>query len=124
MRSPRKIVYEDADTLAFLDIKPVNPGHTLVIPKAPARNIFDIGEESFLAVMRTVRKLAPAVRDAVGAAGVNIHMNNEAGAGQEVFHLHVHIIPRMEGDGRELWHGGSYAPEEAAAVADTIRAAL
>lgn len=91
---PADIVYEDDRTLAFMDINPDAPGHTLVIPKNPAVNIFDIDDETLAAVMRTVRKIAPAVRDAAGAKGVHINSNHGEEAGQIVPHLHFHIIPR------------------------------
>jgi histidine triad (HIT) family protein len=122
---PAHIVYEDADTLAFLDIRPTNPGHTLVIPKKPFRNIFDIDDETLVAVMRTVKKVAKAVKEAVGAEGMNISMNNEPAAGQIVFHYHVHIIPRFASDGFRLWPGKAYPTDTAARdVADKIRAKL
>lgn len=91
---PATIVYEDAHTLAFLDIAPHAPGHTLVIPKKPVRNIFDADDSTLAAIMHTIHLVAPAVRDAVGARGVHINSNHEAEAGQEIFHLHFHIIPR------------------------------
>lgn len=87
-------IYEDDDTLAFMDIMPRAEGHCLVIPKTPAVNIFDVDAETLCAVMRTVKKLAPIVRDAMGAEGILIQQFNEAAAGQQVFHIHVHIIPR------------------------------
>ncbi|HEX2792433.1 MAG TPA: HIT family protein [Candidatus Paceibacterota bacterium] len=121
---PAEIVYEDDDTLAFLDIKPNNPGHTLVIPKEPARNVFDISEASWLAVMKTVRLLAPAVRAAVEADGLNIYMNNEAAAFQEIFHPHVHLIPRFKEDGFSHFPQRSYAPGEMEGIAKRMRAAL
>ena len=121
---PAEIVYEDDDTIAFLDREPNNPGHTLVVPKTFARNVFDSDEVVWQAVMRTVRKIAPAVKDAVGAAGVNINSNHEAGAGQSVFHLHVHIIPRFTDDGYTFWPKKSYAEGEREAVGARIRAAL
>ena len=93
---PAHIVYEDDATIAFLDVKPSAPGHTLVIPKKFATNIFDVDEATLSAVMQTVRKIAPAVRDAVGAHGVHINSNHGAAAGQVVFHLHFHIIPRQK----------------------------
>src|SRR5262249_46252003 len=93
---PASIVYEDDETLAFLDITPVNPGHTLVVAKTAGTNILDVDEKTFLAVMRTVYRLSPAVKAASGASGINIHINNEASAGQIVPRLHVHIIPRYE----------------------------
>lgn len=122
---PADIVYEDDDTLAFLDIHPNAPGHTLVIPKKPFRNIFDIDQESFAAVMETVRKIAPAVRDAVGASGVHINSNHEPEAGQEVLHLHMHIIPRHDRSDFEFpWPKLPYAEGETEKVADKIRAGL
>lgn len=121
---PAEIVYEDEDTLAFLDIAPNHPGHTLVIPKESARNIFDISERSWLAMARTVRKLAPIIRDAVGADGMNVHMNNEAAAFQVVFYPHIHLIPRHEGDGFTHFPQGRYGEGEAQAIVEKIRARL
>lgn len=122
---PADIVYEDSETLAFLDATPTAAGHTLVIPKKSAVNIFDVDDETLAAVMRTVRKLAPVVRDAVGAAGVHINSNHGAAAGQAVFHLHMHIIPRCDRTAFEFW------PPEASAstvskkeIAEKIKAAL
>lgn len=121
---PAEIVYEDEETLAFLDIAPTAPGHTLVIPKAPVRNIFDVDDATLAAVMRTVRKLAPVVRDAVGAKGVHINSNHEPEAGQVVFHLHFHIVPRHDRGSFEFWPHQKYEEGEAAKVADAIRAKL
>jgi len=89
-------VYEDEKTLAFLDIMPRSDGHTLVIPKAPAVNIFDVDLETLNDIMATVHKLAPVVRDAMGCDGIMIQQFNEAAAGQMVFHIHFHIVPRWE----------------------------
>jgi histidine triad (HIT) family protein len=121
---PAEIVYEDDDTLAFLDIGPNNQGHTLVIPKNAVQNVFDADQKTWAAVMETVRKIAPAVRDAVAASGVNINSNHGEEAGQEVFHLHIHIIPRFAKKEFTFWPKKEYAPGEAAAVAEKIRAAL
>jgi histidine triad (HIT) family protein len=118
---PATIVYEDEHTLAFLDIAPNNPGHTLVIPKEPARDIFDIDEASWLAMMKTVHLLAPVIKEAVRADGINLAMNNEVAAGQQVFHPHVHIIPRHEGDGFESFPPGVYVGDEEAETAKKIR---
>lgn len=90
-------VYEDEHTLAFLDIMPRADGHTLVIPKEPARNIFDISEAGLAATMATVRRLAPIIKGAMKADGMTIQQFNESAGGQVVFHLHVHLIPRWEG---------------------------
>lgn len=90
-------IYEDADTLAFMDIMPRCDGHCLVIPKKPARNIFDVDPDSMAAVMRTVQKLSHAVVKAFAAEGVTIQQFNESAGGQVVFHLHVHVLPRHAG---------------------------
>lgn len=122
---PAEIVYEDEHTLAFLDIAPNTPGHTLVIPKKYAKNIFDVDEETLAQVMRTVRKLAPIVRDAVGAKGVHINSNHEHEGGQEVFHLHFHIIPRMSREEFEFcWPKHRLEETSGAEVAERIRASL
>lgn len=90
-------VFENAHVLAFLDIMPRVPGHTLVIPKAAARNILDITEEDFLHVARATRTIARAAKTAFEADGVTIQQFNETAGGQVVFHLHVHVMPRHEG---------------------------
>ena len=90
-------VYEDEHTFAFMDIMPRCPGHTLVIPKAPARNILDIDPESFAHVARTAKKIAVAAKAAFKADGITLQQFSEQAGGQVVFHLHVHIMPRIEG---------------------------
>jgi histidine triad (HIT) family protein len=90
-------VYEDDKTFAFLDIMPRCPGHTLVIPKAPARNVLDITPDDFAAVARTAHKIAAAGKKAFAADGITIQQFNERAGGQVVFHLHVHVMPRHEG---------------------------
>lgn len=90
-------VYEDDKTFAFLDIMPRCPGHTLVIPKAHARNIFDSTPEDFAAVARTTQKVALAIKKAFAADGITLGQANERAGGQVVFHLHMHIMPRHDG---------------------------
>jgi histidine triad (HIT) family protein len=121
---PAEILYEDDDTLAFLDIAPVSPGHTLVIPKKQVENIFDTDDATLEAVMRTVRKIAPAVRDAVGADALNIQSNNGAESGQVVFHMHLHLIPRFKGDNFFMWPHKDYKEGEASEIAEKIRECL
>jgi len=122
---PAHIVYEDDATLAFLDNNPTNPGHTLVVPKKAVRNIFDADDATLAALMHTIRKIAPVIKEAVGADGVNIHSNHEAAAGQEVFHLHFHIIPRFLNDGyKYTWGHTTYKEGEAVALAKDIAARL
>jgi histidine triad (HIT) family protein len=90
-------VYEDAHVLAFLDIMPRSPGHTLIIPKAPARNILDVPVEDYVHVSRAAHKISAAAMRAFNADGLTVQQHNEPASGQEVFHLHVHIMPRQEG---------------------------
>ena len=90
-------VYENDHVLAFLDIMPRTPGHTLVIPKAPARNILDIEVEDYLHVGRATHRIAAAAKQAFNADGLTIQQFNEASGGQVVFHLHVHVMPRHDG---------------------------
>lgn len=91
---PAHKVFEDEHTLAFLDIMPRAPGHTLIIPKKPARNILDIDPESLSHVIKTSKKIAIAAKKAFNADGITMQQFNETAGGQVVFHLHVHIIPR------------------------------
>lgn len=121
---PAEKIYEDSTTYAFLDIRPVNRGHTLVIPKVHAENIFDIPREDFCNLMETVRQLAPSVKKAVNADGINIGMNNDGAAGQLVFHAHVHIIPRFTDDGHRHWHGAPYQKGEMSDIGSTLRKIL
>jgi histidine triad (HIT) family protein len=90
-------VYEDDKTLAFLDIMPRAPGHTLVLPKAPARNLLDVDPADLAHVMQTAQKIAKAAMNVFNADGITIQQFNESAGGQVVFHLHVHVIPRKEG---------------------------
>ena len=90
-------VYEDEHVLAFLDIMPRAPGHTLVIPKVPARNILDIGVDDYLHVARATHRIAAAAKKAFQADGITVQQFNEAAGGQVVFPLHVHVMPRHDG---------------------------
>jgi len=94
---PSHKIYEDEFTFAFMDIMPRTDGHCLVIPKRPSRNLFDAEPETLARLMATVQKVAVAARDAFDADGLSIDQFNEAPAGQTVFHLHFHILPRYEG---------------------------
>jgi len=90
-------VYEDDKALAFLDIMPRAPGHTLVLPKAPARNLLDVSAADLAHVMTVAQKVAKAAMTAFGADGITIQQFNEAAGGQVVFHLHMHVMPRHDG---------------------------
>src|SRR3989338_11493803 len=117
-------VYEDDVTLAFLDIRPVNPGHTLIVPKRHSKNLFDVPSEDWVAVAKVVRDLAHVVEKAVAADGINININNREHSGQVVDHAHVHIIPRFKGDGFKLWTQRQYKEGEAESTLEKIRASV
>ena len=121
---PAHVVYEDDDTLAMMDIMPRAPGHCLIIPKAPARNILDISEESLIAVTKSLRKISRAVKKAFDADGITIHQFNEDAGGQVVFHLHFHIIPRLLGEPLAQAPAPMGGQDELRANAAKIRAAL
>ncbi len=106
-------VYEDDRVLAFLDIKPVNAGHTLVISKQHYPNIEEIGAEDLTAMILTVKKIGRLLKDKLGAAGYNVTVNNDPVAGQNVPHIHFHVIPRHEGDGHVQWPQHPYKEGEA-----------
>ena len=120
---PAHKVYEDDATLAFMDIMPRGEGHTLVIPKAQARNILDAEPEALAAVIKTAQKVARAVKKAFDADGVTVQQFNEAAGGQVVFHLHVHVIPRFEGVPMRP-PGTMGDPQALARNAEKIRSAL
>ena len=94
---PSHKVYEDDQSFAFLDIMPRAAGHTLVIPKAPARNMLDIAPDDLAHVIRITQKIARAAMTVFGADGLTLQQFNEPAGGQVVFHLHFHIIPRKTG---------------------------
>lgn len=117
---PIEKVYEDENTLALLDIHPINRGHTLVVPKKHYTNIHDTPPEDFEHVMKAVQMLAAKIKTAVGAEGINIGINNGSAAGQIVDHLHVHVIPRWSDDGHGQWHGNPYQDGEIGTIRDII----
>ena len=96
---PAEIVHETDDVIAFLDANPLSRGHTLVVPKEPHGRLRETPPELSAAVFGAVRELAPAIEDAVDADATTVGINDGSAAGQEVPHLHVHIVPRFEGDG-------------------------
>ena len=122
--APAHRVCEDDRTLAFMDIMPQTKGHTLVIPKSPVASIFEIEPEMLAATILTTQRVARAVRAAFGPRGVMVGQLNGAMAGQTVFHLHFHVIPRYEHGGFRF-HGQPLADSsELAGHAAAIRAAL
>lgn len=114
-------LYEDTETIAFLDIAPCNPGHTVVATKDHYENIYGTPPEIFARMALTAQKISTALKNAVDAEGVNILMNNEPAAGQMVFHTHLHVIPRKKDDGIKHWPQGEYKEGEAESVAKQIK---
>lgn len=121
---PAHKVYEDADTLAFMDIMPRCEGHTLVIPKASVRNILDASEAQLTACLRTVQKVAGAAMKAFAANGMTLLQANERAGGQVVFHLHFHVMPRWDGQPLGPAASKTEKPEVLAANAEKLRKML
>jgi histidine triad (HIT) family protein len=117
-------VYEDDKTLAFLDIMPRAPGHVLVLPKAPVRNILDIAPDDLAHVIKVAQKIAKVSVEVFGADGVTIQQFNESAGGQVVFHLHVHVIPRKNGVAMKPPASEKAAPDVLADQAKQLVAAL
>jgi histidine triad (HIT) family protein len=117
-------IYEDGDTMAFLDIMPRTEGHTLVITKEPAVDLFAISAQGLDKLMAVVQKLAPQIKAAVGADGVMIQQFNGEAAGQTVLHLHVHIVPIKEGVPVKPHAGDMANADELVATAEKIKAVL
>ena len=117
-------VYEDAKALAFLDIMPRAPGHVLVLPKAPARNILDVAPDDLAHVVKVAQKIAKVGVDLFGADGVTLQQFSESAGGQVVFHLHIHVIPRREGIALKPPASVKEAPEVLKEQAAKLAAAL
>ena len=118
-------VYEDDHVLAFLDIFPLSKGHLLVIPKEPAETLDQLSDESAAAIGRVMPRLARAVMRASGATAYNVLQNNGAGAHQAVFHVHFHIIPKLDGQGLGVgWKPGKLSDDEAEELLGALKSAL
>jgi histidine triad (HIT) family protein len=117
-------VYEDAKTLAFMDVMPESDGHVLVVPKEPAENVLDLSADGMAAMMATTQRIAKAVDKALAPDGILLKQYNRAPAGQSIFHVHFHVVPRWEGvelapHGKEMVPASALEP-----IAAKIRAAL
>jgi len=121
---PAQKVYEDAETLAFMDIMPRCEGHMLVVPKTPARNILDANPAQLAACIKTVQKVSAAAMKAFGVGGITLQQFNEPAGGQVVFHLHFHVLPRSEGVTLGPPASKVEKPEVLAASAEKIRKAM
>jgi len=114
-------IYEDDEFYAFLDLHPINKGHTLVIPKKHCRNLLDFPKAKETDLMEFLKKIAKAVVKGVGADGFNLGMNNESVAGQVIFHAHFHIIPRFKNDGLASWPDKEYKEGEMEEIKTAIK---
>ena len=121
---PATKLFEDEDTLAFMDIMPRSDGHALVIPKTPARNVLDATPGQLAACLATVQRIARAQMTAFGADGITIQQFNEDAGGQVVFHMHFHVLPRFSGVKLRPHTGDMEKPDVLEANAAKIRAAL
>ncbi len=113
-------IYEDDKVLAFLDIKPVNPGHTLVIPKKHFKTIEEINEDYLAYLIKVVKKIGNKLKNNLNVLGYNIQLNNDPVAGQEIAHLHFHVIPRLKNDNLKLFPQKSYNSGEAEEIVKKI----
>ena len=121
---PATRVYEDDDVVAFMDVMPQGKGHTLVVPKAPSRNLLDADAATLGPLLVAVQKIARAVKAAFEADGVTVIQFNEPAAGQSVFHLHFHVIPRFDGVALKPHTGDMEEARLLQVHADKIKAAL
>jgi histidine triad (HIT) family protein len=117
-------IYEDDKTFAFMDVMPQAEGHTLVVPKEEAENIYDLSPEGAAALIQTAQKIAAAVKKATGAPGIMLVQLNGRAAGQSVFHIHMHVIPRHAGIDLEFHERNMTPAAELEPLAEKIRAAL
>jgi len=117
-------VYEDDDVIAFLDVMPQGPGHTLVVPKAAARNLLDADPAMLAKLLPVAQKIARAVKAAFNADGISVFQYNEPAGGQSVFHLHIHVVPRFDGVALKPHSGKMEDPTVLAPNAEKVRKAL
>ncbi|MBU4536691.1 HIT family protein [Patescibacteria group bacterium] len=118
---PCNKIYEDERFLVFLDINPVNRGHSLVIPKKHSRNLLEMEDTELQEMSTLIKKIANHLKNKLKADGINIISNNESVAGQVIFHTHIHIIPRFEGDGFKHWQGEGYKEGEIEEIQKILR---
>ncbi len=122
---PASRVYEDEETVAFLDLQSVNPGHLLVAVKPHRANIYEVEDDLAGAAFRTAARMARLVKKALGCQGVTLLQANEKAGAQTLFHFHIHVVPRWEGDGMDLAWPAKNPPREALAeMAAELRSAL
>ena len=121
---PAEILYEDDVVIAFLDIFPTNPGHTLIVPKDACENMMCTSDTVLAHILSVAKKIAPAILSSVGATDFNFTTNNGAHAGQVIMHTHFHLIPRFENDGHKMWGHRDATAEELSELGKKIKEKL
>ncbi|MFH1866842.1 MAG: HIT family protein [Patescibacteria group bacterium] len=121
---PSYKVYEDSDTIGFLDIHPTSPGHTLVVPKKHYPDLVNTPPEVAANLVAVAQKLVPSIMDALSVPAFNISINNGAEAGQVIHHTHLHLIPRSRDDGLRPWPASDYRTGEIEEIAKKIKAKI
>lgn len=121
---PSDKIFEDDHVLAFMDIKPVSRGHALIVPKVHSEDLLSTADEVLKDFLPKVKRVATAVMNAVGADGMNVTTNHGKAAGQVVFHLHFHIIPRWNSDGLKSWPHHDSEPKTRTEIAEAIKKLL
>lgn len=117
-------VYEDDKVVAFFDILPISPGHTIIAPKKHAVDLEDLSDEDMAAMAVVVKKVGKAILDGLGVKGYSVFLDNKSAANQHVPHVHFHLVPREEGDGLERWPSSGYGEKEAEICLNKIKANL
>lgn len=121
---PTHKIYEDDRVMAFLDILPISPGHTIIVPRSHVADMEDVTNEDLTAMSIAMKKIGKAMIDGLDVKGYSIFMDNKSAANQHVPHIHFHIVPRKEGDGLERWPQGGYEEGGAEFVLDKLAKAL
>ena len=117
---PSKAVFENEEVFAFLDIKPTNPGHVLIVPKKHSVNIEETDSNTLADLMSAAKIIGRRLKENLNVPGYNLIINNDPVAGQVIPHLHLHLIPRYPDDGFEVWPGQELSDEEMKKIADSL----
>ncbi len=117
-------IYEDDKVMAFLDVLPIHPGHTIVIPKKHVPDVEDLSDEDISAMAVSIKKIGRSIMDGLDVKGYSILLDNKDAANQHVPHVHFHVVPRKEGDGLERWPQGGYGDGEAEEIVNKILAKM
>lgn len=121
---PGYVVYEDEKVMAFFDILPISPGHTIIVPKNHVADLEDLTDDEMCAMALAVKKIGKAVMEGINVKGYSVFLDNKSAANQHVPHAHFHLVPRAEGDGLERWPQSGYAEGEAEQFLKDIKKSL